>query len=210
MIKAFLSDFDGTLVTKDILDVVCGIVGKEEESRKINDEFQQGLKSGIQSLIERINLLKGITYEQIKEKLDKNNYLMPGVDKLMNYLKEKNIVTILYSGNIEPILRYYQERLGIDYIAGTKPKMHNNTVVSIGKEDFPLGNWKVLGIEPILTSLSIEKKDTVAIGNSLADRRIIAIAGYRIAINPIDGIDKKADAVIYNDLSQVIPLLNDF
>lgn len=30
--KIFLFDFDGTIVTEDILDVVCDIVGKKEES----------------------------------------------------------------------------------------------------------------------------------------------------------------------------------
>ena len=29
--KLFLFDFDGTIVTEDILDVVCDIVGKKED-----------------------------------------------------------------------------------------------------------------------------------------------------------------------------------
>lgn len=44
MIKAVLIDFDGTIVSKDILDVVCEIVGKEEESNKLNKEFHAGVR----------------------------------------------------------------------------------------------------------------------------------------------------------------------
>lgn len=36
--KIFLFDFDGTIVTEDILDAVCDIVGKKEESRAINEK----------------------------------------------------------------------------------------------------------------------------------------------------------------------------
>ena len=58
MIKAVLLDFDGTLVTKDILDVACKIVGKDTESKKLNEEFNSGKTSGLDALIKRINLLR--------------------------------------------------------------------------------------------------------------------------------------------------------
>ena len=37
-------DFDGTIVTEDILDVVCDIVEKKEESRLINEKVRRGGK----------------------------------------------------------------------------------------------------------------------------------------------------------------------
>ena len=60
-------DFDGTLFTEDILDVVCDIVGKEE-SIKINEDVINGKLMGWKLLCTRINLLNGVTYDQIKEK----------------------------------------------------------------------------------------------------------------------------------------------
>ena len=38
-------DFDGTIVTEDILDVVCVIVEKKEESRLINEKVRSFLYS---------------------------------------------------------------------------------------------------------------------------------------------------------------------
>src|SRR6266700_1568993 len=116
MIKAVLLDFDGTVVYKDILDVVCGIVGKEEESAKINKEFFAGKRTGLQPLIERINFLRGVYLPQIQKKLYENAYLMDGAKDLVYYLNKKNIVSILNSGNIIPVLQYYQRILGITYI----------------------------------------------------------------------------------------------
>ena len=94
-IKAILVDFDGTVVTRDILDVVCEIVGKEEESNKILEEAFQGKRDGLESLITRINFLQGVSLEQIDQKLAANNYLMPGAKEFFDYLNSKGIISIL-------------------------------------------------------------------------------------------------------------------
>lgn len=83
MIKAVLLDFDGTLVNKDILDVICGIVGKEKESEEINQKFHAGTLIGLTPLITRINFLKGVSLSQIYGKLNENSYLAKGANELM-------------------------------------------------------------------------------------------------------------------------------
>lgn len=209
MIKAFLSDFDGTLVSKDILDVVCGIVGKEEESKTINEEFQAGIRKGInESIIPRINFLKGVTHTQIKQELDKNNFLIHGAQELFSFLKEKNIQTILHSGNILPVLNYYQNILGIDYVVGTKPNMDGEIIVNITEAEFPADRqFKLVWIKELLNKLNIKPEETVAIGDSPADKAIFEFAGKSIAINPKNGIEQYADYVVKNDLTEVIPII---
>lgn len=207
MIKAALVDFDGTLVRKDILDVICSIVGKEKESERLNKEYRLGLKSGHQSLIERINLLKGVSYDQIKQKLDENPYLTKRAKELIDFLNRNKIVSINYSGNILPILKYYQQLLHTTFVVGTRPKMHNDTIQGISEEDFPDKNAKLFGIKKILSRLSIKPTETLAIGDSLADKPIFEFAEKSIAIDPRGGIDKYAEYVIENDLSLAIPII---
>jgi len=123
MVKAVLIDFDGTLVTKDILDVVCGIVGKEEESEQLNKDFFEGKLKGVNALIRRINFLKGVSLVEIEKKLDQNAYLAPGAKELMDFLNREGIISILNSGNIVPVLDYYQKLLGITHVVGTYPEI---------------------------------------------------------------------------------------
>lgn len=207
MIKGVLLDFDGTLVNKDILDVVCGIVGKEEESDQINKDFHAGKLTGLTPLITRINFLKGVSLTQIQNKLSENAYLVPGAKELLDFLNQNKIVSILNSGNITPVLSYYQELLGITYIVGTNPKMTGEIIDGIKEENFPGRHFKVIGVKKILEELSIRPEDTLAIGDSPADKTMFELAGKSIAINPKNGIDQFASYVIENDLSNAIPIL---
>lgn len=207
MIKAVLLDFDGTIVTKDILDVVCGIVGKQEESDKINKDFHAGKLTGLTPLITRINFLRGVSVPQIQKKLDEEAYLMKGAKEFLDYLNKHAIISILSSGNIIPILKYYQNLLGINHIVGTRPKMNGDTILSISEEDFPRRDFKVTGVKEILQKLSIKPEETLAIGDSPADKSMFEFAGASIAINPKNNIEKFTDYVIENDLSKTIPII---
>lgn len=207
MLKAVLLDFDGTLVNKDILDVICGIVGKEQESEQLNNDFHSGKLPGLTGLITRINFLQGVTLSQITSKLDKNTYLMSGTRELFSYLKKHSIISIIHSGNIIPILHYYQDLLDADYIIGTHPKMDGDTILGISANDFPGRDFKVNEVKKLLEKLSIKGKETLAIGDSPADKAVFDLAGKSIAINPKGDIEKYADYVIQNSLQHVIPII---
>ncbi len=208
MLKAVILDFDGTLVTHDILDEVCEIVGKKEESQNINKEFHAGIRSGLSPLITRINFLAGVSFSQIEQKLNENPFLMPGAQELLSYLNTNKIISILSSGNIFPVLRYYQKILGFTYIVGSNPKMENDTIVGIDEHDFSDKDFKKTEVVKILEKLSISKSETLAIGDSPVDKKMFELAHISIAINPKNGIEKTADYVINNDLSLAIPIID--
>ncbi len=86
--KIFLSDFDGTLVNKDILDIICGINGKELESKILNEEFIAGKREGLPTLKQRIDFLKGVTKQQIADKLNQNDFLIDEALNLFDFQKK--------------------------------------------------------------------------------------------------------------------------
>lgn len=209
VIKAVLLDFDGTLVKEDLLSVLAEIVGKREYSEHLNEDFQKGIKPGLVGLIERINLLQGISLTQVEEKLHEENYLMQGARELLDYLRQNNIITILASGSILPVLAYYQKLLGINYIVGSSPKIKENTIVGISEEDFPHYDYKLFESKKILQCLRIHPLETVAIGDSPGDKSRFLFAGKSIAINPKEGIELFADYVIENDLTRAVAIIEE-
>lgn len=207
MKKLFLSDFDGTLVNKDILDVLCGINGKEEESKRLNEEFIAGKREGLPTLKQRIDFLRGISSKQIKEKLDAENYLVNGAIELFTFLKANDYITVLHSGNILPVLEYYQQLLHIDYIVGNTPRRKDDVIIGIELEDFASRDFKVLGCQKIINELDIDVSNIYAIGDSPADLAVFGLASTRIAINSKGGIEQHAEIVLKNDLKELIPYL---
>ena len=207
MIKAVLLDFDGTLVNKDILDVICGIVGREQESELLNRRLHAGELKGLTPLITRINFLKGVSLAQIDEKLNENAYLVSGAEELMSYLNQNKIITILNSGNIIPVLSYYKKLLGLTYIIGTHPKMDGDTILGIDESDFSGGDFKVIGVKKLLEELSILPEHTLAIGDSPVDKTMFEFAGKSIAINPKNGVEKYEDFII-KDLSEAVEIID--
>jgi phosphoserine phosphatase len=206
-VRALLTDFDGTLVTRDILDIVCGIVGKEEESRRLNEEFIAGKREGLPTLMARINFLKGVSLNDIDRRLSVDDFLVKGARQLFAYLRSKNITSILHSGNIVPVLEYYRNLLGIDYVVGTKPKMNKDCIDSIGIDDFSGRDFKLVGCSKILEKLGIPSSDVIALGDAPSDRQIFEFVSKSIAINSKGGIEKYSNFVIKDDLSDVIEII---
>jgi len=206
-IKVALLDFDGTLVTKDILDLLCMSFGKENESENLNAAFHRGELPGLGALIERINFLKGMTKANISEILQPENYLMTGCTELMDFFKKHRIITILASGNIIPVLEYYQQLLSIDYIVGSKPQMDDETIVGIDESAFSSKTFKLDGIQVILKNLNVTSENIIALGDSPGDKGMFELSSYAIAVNPKGDVANFVDAVVGEDLNDAVKLL---
>jgi len=207
MKKIFLFDFDGTLVTEDILDVVCDIVGKKEESKRINEEVINGSKIGLEPLCRRINFLNGVTCDQIKEKLNRNNYLRPGVVELFSTLNKKGYITVLSSGNIEPILKYYQNLLNITYIFGSVPNMEGDKIIDIHESNFKGRNFKYDACLSIINKYNNQVDKIYGIGDSAVDAKMLSLADIKFAIDPKGGLESFVDYVI-NDIGEIIKYID--
>ncbi len=208
MVKALIIDFDGTIVTEDIMDLLCGLAGKKADSERLNQLFHEGKLNGLTGLIQRINFLTGLSLKQIQTVVDENDYLRDGATELFDYLKANNIVTIIASGSIVPLLEIYRHKLRADYVVGSRPRIIDGRIGVITEEDYSGMDFKVRDSRAILDNLGITYDSVIAVGDSPADKGIFDLAAKSIAVDPKSGIEKCADFVIDNDLRDIIPILS--
>src|SRR3989344_5656790 len=78
IIKAVIIDFDNTITTTDMSSLYAGLVGKREESERLDRLFLEGKLKGLTSLVERINFLSGLKLDQLTELIKDNDYLRAG------------------------------------------------------------------------------------------------------------------------------------
>jgi phosphoserine phosphatase len=197
-IRAAIIDFDGTIVTEDISDLLCDLVGKKAESEKLNRLFHEGKLQGLAGLIQRINFLTGLSLEDIQ-----------GAKELFSFFKSNNIVSIIASGSIIPLLENYQELLGADYLVGSRPIIKAGRIVSISEKEYSGMDFKVRDSKEILQKLNIPHSEVIAIGDSPADKGIFELAAVSIAVDPKAGIEKLADYVIENNLNDAKAILEN-
>jgi phosphoserine phosphatase len=207
IVKTVVIDFDGTIVTRDLTDMLSGLAGKAAESQELDRMFQTGQLKGLQGLVKRINFLSGISVKEISDALEKDDFLREGARDLFDYLRACGIITIIASGSSIPLLELYQKKLGADYIVGSKPKVKDGRIVSIREEDYSGPDFKAHDTSIILESLGIPPSQAVAIGDSPADLGLFELAGASISINPRYGIDKHCDYVIHDNLALAIPII---
>ncbi len=209
-IKALLMDFDGTLVSKDMLSEVIGLVGKKEESEQIDQDFQTGKLKGLEGLIARINLLKDVSVEQIQNKVKEDLALIKGARELVHFCNQHRIEIILASGSITPILDVYCDEIGINHTVGSEPQIKDGNIQGISEDDYPKeGHFKVVGIEKILEEYKISKDESVAIGDGRGDLPMFELAAKAIAINPRGGIEEHADKKV-DDLHQAREIIQSW
>lgn len=203
-IRLALCDFDGTLVQRDLLDELCKITGNYEQSKMLNKRFQENEDIQASPLIERIKLLNGVSLTQIENKLAKNNYLIKGAIEFFGFLKKNNIISVVHSGNIEPVIKYYQNILKFEYYVATPIYFIDGKIDVERKIN---SNNKVIGCKNIIKKLNIPYNQIIAIGDSIADVNVFELARYSIAINSKGGLYKYATYMVDGDMFDVAEII---
>lgn len=206
-IRAAIIDFDGTITTRDMVDLLAQLAGRETESAALDQKFRNNELTGLEGLIQRINFLSGITKSDIHRLIENEDYIRPGAYELFEYFKTNGIISIIASGNIMPLLEVYRAKLGATYVICSHPKMDGETIESISENDYSGPNFKYDGVKEILESLGIAGDSVVAIGDSPADISLFKLAALSIAVEPKAKVEEYADFVVQHNLAEIIPIL---
>ena len=199
-------DVEGVLLNAEYLPVLAQMMGPEKE-KEIWDITKQGIRGEIkweEGLVQRVNALKGIAFEDAK-KIGENLEIMPGAKELCSSLKKAGWKMIAVSGGFTIITNRLKDYLGLDKIFSNELIFTNGKLEGI---NIQVTSDKAAVVIPTIKEWGIKKEDTVVVVDGANDLKLFSLAAFTVGFCPVDKVKEKSDAVIeIRDLTLLLNLL---
>ncbi len=114
MKKVFLSDFDGTITKKDVIESIMENFAPPQW-KKIYDDLVNGIIDIDEGIKKMFNLLPSSKKDEIINWVIENIEIREGFDEFLDYLNEVKIPFVVLSGGLdfymEPLLEKYKDKI---------------------------------------------------------------------------------------------------
>ena len=203
MIKLVVFDLDNVIIDGEAIDEIGKLANVEDEIAEITEKAMQGEIDFETSIIERVQLLKGISVEDI-QKVAEDLPLMPGAEETIARLKEENLDVIIISGSFDRVVDVVKDKLGIDDVYTNSFTVEDGKLT--GEVTGPLVSGSKLDVlNDIVEKSDITLDEVIAVGDGANDISMIESAGCGIAFNAKDSVKEIADIIVdEKDLTKVL------
>jgi phosphoserine phosphatase len=202
-------DLDGTLTQeRSIWEYIHIRLGKwygfAEEYQK---QFLAG-KISYEEFCERdAQVWRGMKVEELLE-IVKTVPFHPGVDELINYLKERGLKLSMVSSGLSILSDWVHQKYGFEYSV-SNDLLHENGVLT-GKVRIQVYyDKKAEWVKRILQRCNARPEEVIAIGDSVGDIDMFQMVGFSIAFNSsCQDLEKIASLCVQSqNLADIIPRL---
>lgn len=206
--KLAVFDFDSTLMDGETIDFFAAELGLEEQVASITDKAMNGELDFFESLITRVELLKGLDYNKVVE-IGRNLPLMPGALEIVPKLQEKGYKVICFSGGFRVGTEPAKEKLGLDGDFSNILHHKDGKLTGLVGGEMMFDYSKGELIQRIQRLLNVTREDTLVVGDGANDRSMFKFADKRVAFCAKDILKKEANIIIdTKDLTKILDHLN--
>ncbi len=204
MNKLAVFDFDSTLMDGETIDFFAAELGLEEKVAGITELAMNGKLDFFESLITRVELLKGLEFSKVEE-IGKNLPLMPGALEIVPALQAKGYKVICFSGGFRVGTSPAKEILGLDADFSNILHHKDGKLTGLVGGDMMFDYSKGDMIVRLQNILGISRENTLVVGDGANDRSMFAHADTRIAFCAKDILKKEANIIIdEKDLTKIL------
>ena len=202
--KLLIADMDSTIVDSETLDDLAEIIGQEKEIKKITKLAMNGKINFIDSLIKRVELLKGkkIKFlEYIKENITFNS----GAKELISTMKKNNCICALSTGGFYNIAESVKSELGFDYVQANTLEIINNTIT--GELLYPILNKdsKLDFLNFLTKKHNLSLQQTCAIGDGANDIKMVTASSMGVSFKGKKALKSRAKFILdHSDLTGLL------
>ena len=196
--RVVVFDCDSTLIQAEVIDELSKFAGVSDRVKEMTAKAMTGDIDFDQALKQRVNLLKGLTVDQLKL-LSENIHLTPGSEELISALHHMGYIVALISGGFSFFTNYLKEKLNLDYVFSNELAIENDVTTGEIKGDIINAERKGEIIKEIADLENISIDQIVAVGDGANDRFMLENAGLAIAFNPKEVLKKYSDGMITSE-----------
>ena len=200
-------DMDSTLITIECIDEIADLAGVKAEVSAITAAAMSGELDYAQSLLRRVDLLRGLDQDCLARVYDERLRLSPGAETLLAAARGAGVKTLLVSGGFDYYTERLQARLGLDYSIANALEIEGGRLSGRIIGNIVDAEAKAAKVGAVRAALGITADRTIAIGDGANDLAMMAEAGVSIAYRAKPIVRAKADyALDYVGLDGVLNL----
>ncbi len=169
--------------------------------------YEAGLISLKSALQKTFKQLHGLEVEDLF-RLYKKVPLIPGVREVFERLKTINCRTALISSGLpQPFVEYLASQLNADYAVGFRLEVEDGRLAGRVDGDVVELNGKSLALEKIIRKEGLTPRDCVVVADDRNNLSMFRLCGFRIGYNSDFLFSLKSDAVVKENLRDILPFI---
>ena len=185
-------DVDSTFIQQEAIELLAAKAGVLDEVARITEAAMRGDLDFAQSLIARVELLRGLEEDSIIQ-VQREIRLTDGAAELVAQLHENGHCVSLVSGGFTNILQPIVDELKIDFYRANTLEIKEGHLTGKVVGDIVDRAAKAQALKEFAQQCSVDLVNTVAIGDGANDLDMMAIAGISIAFNAKPIVEAAAD-----------------
>jgi phosphoserine phosphatase len=199
-------DVDSTFIQQEAIELLAAKAGVLTEVSKITDAAMRGELDFAQSLLARVELLKGLpeaVFSQVRDEIT----LTDGASDLVKLLHSQGHVVSLVSGGFVNIMQPIVDELEIDYFKANTLEVVDGLLTGQVLGSIVDRAAKAQALTEFALDAQVAMENTVAIGDGANDLDMMALAGLSIAFNAKPVVIQAADLSITEPTLSSVPQL---
>lgn len=190
--RLIVFDMDSTLIQAEVIDEMAEIAGVGKQVKEITEKAMNGEIDFNESLIQRVQALKGLDKKNLYKILDRLP-LTDGVEDFLRTVKRLGYKTAVISGGFTFFTEALKEKLNFDYAFANELEIKDDQLTGRVIGTIVNADQKALLVKLIAQQENISLEQVVAIGDGANDLEMLSTAGLGIAFHAKDTVRKKAD-----------------
>ncbi len=204
--KLLVFDMDSTFIKIEVIDELAKRHGVGESVSKVTEAAMRGELDFSESLISRVECLKGLKESNIDE-ICKSLPLSSGVQELVDNSKTINIAIV--SGGFTPFVEYLKTSMSLYKVKANNLEIRDGLLTGKVLGKIVDASEKAVFIKDLQQELGLSKNSIMAIGDGANDLLMMEEAGFSLAYRAKPAVQDKAKGRMNNtNLNHLLTVFN--